>query len=62
MRMEFRPEDEEAFHQAHDELCDRFAAWAERRAPEADPVLVSFALDYKWGMATATLGAGSPLT
>jgi hypothetical protein len=56
MRMEFRPEDEEAFHQAHDELMDRFAAWAERRAPEADPVLVSFALDYKWGYGDGHLG------
>jgi hypothetical protein len=56
MRMEFRPEDEEAFHQAHDELLDRFAAWAERRAPEADPTLVSFALDYKWGYGDGHLG------
>jgi hypothetical protein len=56
MRMEFRPDDEEAFHQAHDELYDRFAAWAERRAPDADPVLVSFALDYKWGYGDGHLG------
>jgi hypothetical protein len=56
MRMEFTPEDEEAFHQAHDELLDRFAAWAERRAPEADPTLVSFALDYKWGYGDGHLG------
>jgi len=56
MRMRFAPEDEEAFHQAHDELLDRFAAWAERRAPEADPTLVSFALDYKWGYGDGHLG------
>jgi hypothetical protein len=56
MRMEFKPDDEEAFHQAHDELIDRFAAWAERRTPEADPVLVSFALDYKWGYGDGHLG------
>ncbi len=56
MRMEFRPEDEEAFHQAHDELLDQFADWAERRAPEADPTLVSFALDYKWGYGDGHLG------
>jgi hypothetical protein len=56
MRMRFGPDDEEAFHQAYDELCDRFAAWAERRAPDADPVLVSFALDYKWGYGDGHLG------
>jgi hypothetical protein len=56
MRLEFSPDDEEAFHQAHDELCDQFAGWAERRAPEADPVLVSFALDYKWGYGDGHLG------
>src|SRR6266508_4646159 len=56
MRMEFRPEDEEAFYQARDELLDQFAAWAERRAPEADPTLVSFALDYKWGYGDGHLG------
>jgi hypothetical protein len=56
MRMTFAPEDEEAFHQAHDDLLDRFAAWAERRAPEADPTLVSFALDYKWGYGDGHLG------
>jgi hypothetical protein len=56
MRMRFRPEDEEAFHQAQGELLDRFAAWAERRAPEADPGLVQFALDYKWGYGDGHLG------
>jgi hypothetical protein len=56
MRMEFRPEDEEAFHQAQDELLHRFAAWAERRVPEADPGLVQFALDYKWGYGDGHLG------
>src|SRR6266540_2923975 len=56
MRMRFAPEDEEAFHQAHDELLDQFADWAERRAPEADPTLVSFALDYKWGYGDGHLG------
>jgi hypothetical protein len=56
MRMEFRPEDDEAFHQAQDELLGRFAAWAERRVPEADPGLVHFALDYKWGYGDGHLG------
>jgi len=56
MRMRFAPEDEEAFYQAQGELLDRFAAWAERRAPEADPGLVQFALDYKWGYSDGHLG------
>ncbi|HEU4396406.1 MAG TPA: hypothetical protein VFU54_01055, partial [Actinomycetota bacterium] len=54
--MEFRPDDEEAFYQAQDELLDQFAAWAERQGPQADPTLVSFALDYKWGYGDGHLG------
>ena len=56
MRMKFRADDEEAFYQAQGELLDRFAAWAERQAPQADPTLVSFALDYKWGYGDGHLG------
>jgi hypothetical protein len=56
MRMQFHPDDEKAFYAARDELLDRFAGWAVQAAPDADPGLMQFALDYKWGYGDGHLG------
>jgi hypothetical protein len=56
MRMQFGPDDEDAFYTTRDDLLDRFAAWAERAAPDADPGLMQFVLDYKWGYGDGHLG------
>jgi hypothetical protein len=56
MRMQFGPDDEEAFFAARDDLLDRFADWAERDASGVDPGLMQFVLDYKWGYGDGHLG------
>jgi len=56
MRMVFGPDDEKEFFDVRDELAERFAAWAEVRAPGADPWLAQLALDYKWGYGDGELG------
>jgi hypothetical protein len=56
MRMEFGPEDEEAFFETRDALLEQFADWSGQAAPGTDPGLVQLVLDYKWGYGDGHLG------
>jgi hypothetical protein len=47
--MAFDGDDEQAYYTARDELCARFAEWAERERPDADAGDVQLLLDWKWG-------------
>ena len=47
--MTFGADDEQAYHLRREELTGRFAEWARRECPEAEPVDVELLLDWKWG-------------
>jgi len=47
--MTFGVDDEQAYHRRREELTGRFAEWARRERPEAEPVDVELLLDWKWG-------------
>jgi hypothetical protein len=47
--MAFGSEDEQAYYTSRDELCTRFAEWAQRERNNADAGDVELLLDWKWG-------------
>ena len=47
--MTFDGEDERAYFARRDELCTRFAEWAQRERSAADASDVELLLDWKWG-------------
>ncbi len=55
MRMKFGVEDEQAYFAQREELCTRFAEWAERQRLDVDASDVELLLDWKWGYADGRL-------
>jgi hypothetical protein len=55
MRMAFDAEDELAYFACRDELCTRFADWAQRQQLDADAGDVELLLDWKWGYSDGRL-------